>query len=113
MELPDRFAAGVLDRIGHGEQRQRARGVEQQHHGLALFFQGEEFFFQSWRAQAQLLHQTVVAQVVELTVDFATHTPPGQCLEVIHSAQGELLIHSRIGNGQRYRVVGTPSQAGG
>ncbi|MNM86506.1 hypothetical protein D3C81_986600 [compost metagenome] len=36
VQLGDGFTAAVLDRVGDGEQRQRARAVEQQHHGLAL-----------------------------------------------------------------------------
>jgi len=46
MQLADRFAAGLLDRVCHGEKRQRACVVAQQDHGFALFLQRKQFFFQ-------------------------------------------------------------------
>jgi len=113
MQLTDRFAAGFLDRIGHGKQRQRAGTVEQQHHGLALFLQRKQLLFQLRRAQAKLFDQTMVAQVIGLTVDLALHAATGQRFKVIHTEHGEVFIHSRIGNRQRHRVIGAPGQRGG
>ncbi|MNF88119.1 hypothetical protein D3C84_706050 [compost metagenome] len=110
MQLLDRFAAGLLDRVGHGKQRQRARLIQEQDYRLALFFQGEQRFFQGWRTQAQLLDQSVVAQVIELTIDLAAHTTATQRFEVIHNQRRKLFIHSRIGDGQRYRVIRTPGK---
>ncbi|MNY24100.1 hypothetical protein D3C86_1577960 [compost metagenome] len=113
MQLMDRFAAGFLHRIGYGKQRQWAGLVEQQHHRFALFFQGEQLLLQRRRAQAQVFNQTMVTQMVELTVDLATHPAPAQRFEVIHNEWGELFIHSRIGDGPRYRVIGSTGQRSG
>jgi hypothetical protein len=45
---------------------------------LPWVFQRKQLFFQRRGAQAQLLDQPVVAQVIELAVDLAAHTAPGQ-----------------------------------
>ncbi|MNY70369.1 hypothetical protein D3C86_2084910 [compost metagenome] len=52
----------------------------------------------------------MVAQVIELTIDLAAHTTTAQRFEVIHNQRRKLFIHSRIGDGQRYRVIRTPGQ---
>ena len=113
VQLADRFAAGLLDRVGHGEQGHGTCAVDQQNHRFALFFQRKELLFKGGRAQAQLFDQAVVTQVVNLAVDVATHTAPRQRREVIHSAQRQVFILSGIGHGHRHRVIRARSQACG
>ncbi len=99
VQLGDGLATAFLDRVGHREQRQRAGAVEQQHHGLALAFQRIQLCLQLGRAQPQLLDQTVVTQVVNLTRDGTAHATPSQGGEVIDLAQGQALLLAELGNG--------------
>jgi len=99
MQLGNRLAAALLERVGHSEQSQRATAVEQQDHGLALTLQRIQLRLQLRRAQAQFLDQAVIAQVVKLTFDHPTHTATGQCGEVVDRAHSQTLRLAELGDG--------------
>ncbi len=104
VQLSNGFAAGLLHCIGDGKQRNRARRIKQQHHGLALHLQRIEPGFQLWRTQAQFFHQTMVAQVIHLAVDLALHSAPTQRLERTDFMQGQAAIGG-LGNRLGNRVI--------
>lgn len=73
VQLADRFATGFSHRVGHRENAQDFVLVDQQHHRLALALQGKQLRLDGFRAKTQLLDQPVVAQLVQMIVDTATH----------------------------------------
>jgi len=99
VQFGDGLPAAVLDRVRHGEQRQRARTVQQQHHGLALALQLIQLRFELRRAQAQFFDQAMIAQVVGLAINVAAHPATRQGSEPGDLTQDQPLRLAELGNG--------------
>ena len=99
MQLGNRLAAAVLDRISHGKQPQHVLRVGQKNDCLALLLKCGQTGFEFVRTLAQLMNQPVIAQVIGLAVHQAFRAATGQGFKALHLAQRHAVALGRISQG--------------
>ena len=115
LEFGDRLRAFRSQRVGHGKDRHRPAGGDQNHGGPARLLECCEPRFQACGADPQLFRQPVIAQRPFLSVDDTLDAAPLEHAKTLGRQQGHarLLFAPTLHQGARHRMGAVVVQAGG